>query len=189
MPGTTLDALADVIASLDAAAIPHMLAGSFASSHHGIPRSTADIDLVIDPSEASFDRFLSLLDDERWYVPRDVARRAFHAREQFNLIDSRSGWKVDLVFRKDRPFSESEFRRRRPASVAGVVVAVASAEDTVLAKLEWGNTTDSERQFRDVVDLLRTIGGRLDDVYINRWSVVLGVDTALERARSEARDH
>ena len=186
MSETSFDALAVVVASLDTAGIPHMLAGSFASSHHGIPRTTADIDLVIDPDESSLDRFIELLDGERWYVPKVSMARALRERDQFNMIDTHSGWKIDLVIRKDRPFSESEFRRRQRVSIAGVEVAVASAEDTVLAKLEWAAATDSERQLRDVVDLLCTVGNRLDGVYLDRWAAELGVEVALQRARNVA---
>ncbi len=151
-----------------------------------MPRSTADIDLVIDPDEASLDRFLELLDPDRFYVPADAARQAFQLRDQFNVIDHRTGWKLDLIIRKDRPFSEAELARRQPATVAGVRVAVATAEDTILTKLEWATTTGSERQLLDVVDLLRSRADRLDSTYLDHWATELGVDDALHQARTEA---
>ena len=96
-----------VIQALDAASIPHMVAGSFASSLHGLARSTADIDLVIDPAPGSVERFLAGLDRDRFYADEFTAREAVGRRDQFNVIDTRTGWKVDLIVRKDRPFSSS----------------------------------------------------------------------------------
>lgn len=87
-----------------------MVAGSLASTHHGEPRTTQDIDLVIDPTEGSLSAFLAGLDQNRFYI--GDAQGALARRDQFNIIDVASGWKVDLIIRKDRPFSHSEFARR-----------------------------------------------------------------------------
>lgn len=128
--------LGSIISALDHAGVAHMVAGSVASTFHGEPRSTQDVDLVIDPtSVASLDRFAALLDQDRFYVGNH--RAAFAERGMFNVIDTRTGWKVDLIIRRDRPFSRSEFARRRPVRIEGVEVHVASPEDVILAKLEW----------------------------------------------------
>lgn len=132
------------------------------------------------------DRFLDRVDTDRFYVPVEFARQATRSRDQFNVVDKRTGWKVDLVIRKDRPFSRSEFGRRQRVDLAGVDVFVATAEDTVLAKLEWADSTDSDRQIRDVVDLLRTIGDRLDHDHLDYWAGELHVRHALDRVRKAA---
>jgi hypothetical protein len=160
---------------LDAAGIPHMLAGSFASAYHGTPRATQDIDLVIDPTPKALDAFVARVSDAGYYVDADRARAALEQRRQFNVVDAASGWKADLVVRKGRPFSREEFARRAPATVLGVDVFVASAEDTILAKLEWAARTDSERQLTDVAGILSVKGGSLDRAYIERWAQDLGV--------------
>jgi hypothetical protein len=131
-------ALAHIVAALDAAGIPHMVAGSFASTFHGNPRTTQDIDLV-------------------------------------------SGWKIDLILRKDRPFSRAEFERRMPARILGTDVFVASAEDTILAKLEWAQLGESDRQLRDVAGVIELCGDTLDRDYIERWTRELGVEGLWER--------
>lgn len=179
--------LADIVAALDAHGIPHMLAGSFASTHHGVPRTTHDIDLVIDLSEQSLDRFVRSLDPERFYVSSEAAHDAWRRRGQFNVVDLSSGWKIDLIIRKERPFSHEEFRRRQPVTLLGAKVFVATAEDTVLAKLEWARLGESERQVRDVIGIVEVCGTELDRAYIDRWSGELGVEALWRRVQSEVR--
>jgi hypothetical protein len=180
----TLDA---VVAALDEAGIPHMLAGSFASSLHGLARTTADIDIVIDPSASTIETFIANLDRDRYYVDDAAAREAARSRAQFHVIDLSTGWKVDLIVVKDRAFSTTEFERRLSVTILGVPVFVATAEDTVLAKLEWSKLGESERQLRDVVDILRMRQAELDDTYLDRWAVELGISDLLGAARQAAR--
>jgi hypothetical protein len=175
--------LARIVGALDGAGVPHMLAGSFASSIHGTPRSTQDIGLVIDPTFASLDRFLELLGTDSLYVDADVARSELRRRGQFNVIDGTTFWKADLMFRKNRPFSLSELERRVPAKVLGVDVSVATAEDTVLAKLEWAELGESERQLRDVEGILKVKGPSLDRAYVERWVDGLGVREQWDRVQ------
>jgi nucleotidyltransferase AbiEii toxin of type IV toxin-antitoxin system len=176
------DFLSTVVAWLDAAGIPHMLAGSMASTFHGEPRMTRDIDMVIDPTPKSMDRFAKALDRSRYYI--DDAADAVRRRGMCNVIDTETGWKVDLIVRKERPFSREEFGRRQPAVIGGVRLFVASAEDTVLAKLEWRARSDSERQFRDVVAILAVQD--LDHDYLHQWAEELGVAVSLDQALAAA---
>lgn len=183
---TAAELFATIVARLDEAGIAHMLAGSMASSFHGEPRSTQDIDLVIDPDDESLARFVDDLDRERFYV--GDARQALRLRGLFNVIDVTTGWKVDLIIRKDRPFSREEFARRQPMEILGVTTHVATVEDTILAKLEWAQAGDSERQIKDVVAMLAVGGTALDDDYLERWSTELGVSAQLDRARTLTQD-
>lgn len=182
----TSNAFEGIVDALDDSGIPFMVAGSLASSMHGEARSTADIDLVIDPPPGKLERLLRALDSERWYVNAESAHRAVGQRGQFNVIDTTSQWKIDLMVRKDRPFSRSEFSRRTPATIGGSVVFVATAEDTVLAKLEWAKSGGSDRQLRDVVGILAARAGGLDDAYLDLWAPELGVTDLLATVRSKA---
>jgi hypothetical protein len=182
----TAHPLSEIVAELQRAAIPHMLAGSFASTHHGSPRTTNDIDLVIDPSREALERFVGELDRGRFYVSVEAAREAFGARSQFNVVLLDSGWKADLILRRDRAFSRAEFERREPAEIAGVQVFVATAEDTIVAKLEWARAGESERQLRDVVGILEVSLDRLDRSYIERWIDELDLRALWLRAQAEA---
>lgn len=178
------DLLATIVAALDAAGVPHMLAGSMASSFHGEPRSTQDIDLVIDPDESSLREFAESLDRRQFYVGDPDA--ALRNRDQFNVIDLETGWKVDLIIRKNRPFSRTEFDRRRAIELLGVSTHLATAEDTILAKLEWARASGSERQMSDVVAILRVGQDELDAAYLQRWAGELGVADLLNRAMRRA---
>lgn len=177
---TLVELLAEIVAALDAAAIPHMVTGSLASTHHGEPRSTNDIDLVIDPSAADLAVFVAGLDPDRFYI--GDALGALSRRDQFNVIDTTTGWKVDLIIRRDRPFSITEFERRQPATVGGIETAVATVEDTILAKLEWAKAGDSDRQRRDVVTMLTVQGDTIDTDYLRHWAEALEVDDELQAA-------
>jgi hypothetical protein len=177
--------LAEVIARLDAAGVPYMVTGSLASSYHGEPRATLDVDVVIDPTPASLARLVDDLQGARFYVDRDAARRALDERSQFNVIGP-NALKVDFIIRKDRPFSVEEFGRRRPADLLGTRGFVVSAEDLVLAKLEWAAGSDSERQLRDAAAIV-AVDDALDEAYINRWADVLGVSAAWREIRRERR--
>jgi hypothetical protein len=177
--------LATIVSELDRFRIPHMLAGSFASTYHGDPRTTNDIDLVIDPSRAALESFLRGLDPERFYVSAEAAITAFERRGQFNVVLLDSGWKADLILRKERPFSRAEFERRQHAEIAGVALFVATAEDTIVAKLEWARAGESERQLRDVVGILEMSGEGLDRDYIVRWVAELGLQSLWDRANAE----
>ena len=169
------DFLARIIGALNEASIPHMVAGSFASTHHGVPRTTQDIDVIIDPTTAALEKFVANLKPEAYYVSADAARDALRQRGMFNVIDMGTGWKVDLIVRKARPFSVEEFHRRTPARLLGVDVFIATPEDTILSKLEWASMSGSERQLRDVAGVVEVRRDTLDLDYVERWANALGV--------------
>lgn len=172
----SLEALLALLAeSLGRADVPFMLTGSLAGSYHGAPRATQDIDLVVDaPSEA----LLAVADALRnagLYVSDEAIREASASRGMFNAIDPRSGWKVDFIVRKDRPFSIREFGRRVEIDFDGMRLPIARAEDVILAKLEWAKLGDSERQLRDVAEIVAVQGESLDTRQIEHWAEELGV--------------
>lgn len=170
-----------IVAALNAAGISHMVAGSFASTHHGRPRTTQDIDFVIDPSRQALDAFVSALPTDEYYVDRDAAIDALRRRSLFNVIDHSTGWKADLIVRKARPYSVEEFSRRQAARMLDVEVFVATAEDTVLTKLEWAKLAGgSERQLRDAEGIVEIRRDDLDRAYMRRWARELGVEDLLE---------
>ena len=175
-----------ILASLEQAEVPYMVTGSLASSLYGEPRSTHDIDVVIDPTRDSLEKLLDEFPAEAYYVSRDAAFETLETRSLFNVIDFASGWKVDFIIRKDREFSVTEFGRRRIREVLGFQLYVASAEDVILAKLEWARMSDSERQIRDVAGILRAQGDALETEYVETWASHLDVLDELEMARLAA---
>lgn len=164
---------------LSEAKIAYMVAGSFASTYHGIPRSTRDIDLVVDLDEPSLRRLIAAFPEEEYYLSADAARDALVSRSQFNIIDLATGWKADLIVRKDRLFSRIELERREKARVLGVEIFVATAEDAILSKLEWAKMGASERQLEDARGIIAVKGDALDRAYLAKWAVDLGVEDLL----------
>jgi len=164
--------------------------GSLASSFHGVPRQTRDIDLVVELTSSVVDDLVRDLGDA-WYVDGAQARRALSRGRAFNLVHLESGWKVDVFPSGRTPFERSEMDRARPVAFdpgGRMVVPVKSPEDTILRKLSWFREGGgvSERQWNDVVGMLRTLSGELDDPYLEEWSRRLGVDDLLRQAREDA---
>lgn len=169
-------ALVTVARTLERLSIPYMVTGSVASSHHGRPRSTHDTDIVIDPAPEQLDRLVAGLSAAGFYVDPARARDALRRRLQFNAIETQFACKIDLIIRKDRPFSREELARRQPAELApGVPLALASPEDTIVAKLEWARKAGgSEKQLADVAGIL-AVTPSLDHDYIEKWAGELGL--------------
>ena len=162
--------------TLDAAGVPYMLTGSLASTLYGEPRSTIGVDVVVVLNSSSLAALLTALPEDRYYVSEDAARDAVRRQGQFNVIDLESGWKVDLILRKRRPFSETEFQRRVTRDVLGVSLTVCTVEDSILSKLEWARLGGgSERQLRDVSAMVALRRSELDLEYITHWAEVLEV--------------
>ena len=179
---TSSDVFRRAVEHLERAGIPHMLTGSFASSFHGAPRATQDIDLVIAPTPQQLRTLLRDLPDTQYYASLDAALDAHRHQSQFNIIDLATGWKVDLIIRKSRPFSIAEFERRMPVDVHGVRLFIARAEDVVLSKLEWAKSAQSQRQLQDVAALLKARLADLDRAYVDRWVHDLGLTKEWKQA-------
>ena len=175
--------LAGTIAMLERAGVRYMITGSVASSYHGEPRATRDLDIVIDPDPGGINRLVGELEADGLYVDAEAARQALDDRTQFNAIDAATGWKVDFLVRKDRPFSREEFGRRTRANLLGTAAWIASPEDTVIAKLEWAAAGGSDQQLDDVASMLEIGGEALDLAYIDRWVADLGLRATWSRAR------
>lgn len=184
--GSVSELLVRITAALDAAGIPYMLTGSFASSIHGTPRATRDVDIVIAPASEQIDALLAHLPQTDYYVSREAALDAVARHGQFNMIDLATGWKVDLIVRKPRDFSREEFERRRPVTLSGVAIDVASAEDILIAKLEWAKLGSSALQIEDAAGIIALQGERLDRVYVERWVLALDLRREWQEARARA---
>jgi hypothetical protein len=164
-----------ISSALDQAGIGYMLSGSFASAHYGAPRSTQDIDLVIEATPAQLREFIEVLPSSQYCADLDAALEAYNRQSKFNVIDLATGWKIDLIIRKSRAFSQEEFRRRQRVSLHDVSLFVASAEDVVIAKLEWARLAQSRRQIEDAAAILRARWGALDHSYLEKWIAELGL--------------
>ncbi len=175
-----------ISSALDQAGIGYMLSGSFASAHYGAPRSTQDIDLVIEAAPAQLRKFIDALPSGEYYADLDSALEAHRRQSMCNVIDLATGWKIDLIIRKSRAFSQEEFRRRQRVSLHGVPLFVASAEDVVISKLEWAKLAQSRRQIEDAAAILRVRWDALDHSYLAKWIAELGLKKEWDEAQREA---
>lgn len=171
--------LGRLTSSLDAAGVPYMVCGSVASFFHGVPRTTQDLDLVVELGVKDLPRLLEHFPDTDFYVSEHAARDAARFRRQFNIIDLNTAWKADLIVKKPRRFSKTEFDRRERVHMMGSDVWVASAEDTILAKLEWSKDSRSDRQMNDARGIVSVQGDQLDLQYLREWAAHLEVKDRL----------
>jgi hypothetical protein len=174
---------------LERLGVPYVTVGSFASSVHGEPRSTDDVDIVADLRPAHVRPLTAALAGE-WYVSDDAVRAAIASGASFNAIHLSTGVKVDLFVVGVDPFDARRVARGRSVRVGsepGAELQVDTAEYTVLPKLEWfrrgGETSD--RQWRDVVGVIRAQGAGLDRQELATWAERLGVLDLLARALRE----
>lgn len=166
---TLEDLLPRLVSALESAQVPYMLTGSVASSAHGRPRSTRDLDIVISPTPAQLTALIEQFPSSRYYADEEQALRALSNRSQFNVIDYSSGWKVDFIIAEDSAYGREAFGRRRSIEIAGTRVYIASPEDIIIAKLRWAKLGSSDRQLQDAAGIVTTQGASLDLHYIERW--------------------
>ncbi len=139
-----VDALSPVVRAFQGLDIAHFVAGSIASSFHGATRSTMDVDLVCELTEDKVTAFVSCFDDD-FYISESVIRDAVRRKSCFNLIHLPTSFKVDVFVSRSRPFDSQAMRRatvERFGEAKTVEVLIASAEDTIISKLEWYRLTN-----------------------------------------------
>ena len=176
--------LRQFVSSLENAGTPYMLTGSHASSLHSAPRVTYDLDFVISPTRAELRALVQQLGAAGCYVDERAAFEALDTHGQFNAIDKETAWKADFIIRKPRPFSETEFNRRRPAELYDVPVIVATAEDVLIAKMEWAKLGESARQIEDAAGILNARARSLDIAYVEEWVRQLGLEAQWTAVRA-----
>lgn len=179
-----------VIDVLDRLGISYLIGGSAASIVHGIVRSTVDSDLLADIQPEHVPKLISDLEGE-FYLDSESIHTAISTHSSFNLIHQSTMFKVDIFIPKKRPFERSELTRRVEKVIARDpqrTAWIASAEDIILAKLEWfriGNEV-SERQWRDVLGVMKTQAGLLDVAYMRDMATTLAISDLLLRAIEES---
>ena len=175
----------EVGSALDALAVPWHLGGSLASSIHGFARATLDADIVADLRSGHGSALVARL-GERYYADGTAIEDAIARRASFNLIHLESMFKVDVFVPGKSPFERESFARSReePLGTPPTRVRVATPEDTVLHKLAWYEKGGrvSDRQWGDVVGVLRVQGTRLDVEHLRRWATELNLVELLDRA-------
>jgi hypothetical protein len=175
--------------ALDKLAIRYLVGGSLASSVHGIPRSTQDIDLLVELPGSKVDALVRELEAD-FYIDRDMVMDAIRRRASFNIIDLKTMFKVDFFVSDRSPLLLEEMARREVVELGNppTPVSVCTAEDIIVQKLDWfeKGARVSERQWSDVVGVLKVRGNALDLDYLRRWATQLGVAELLAAVLVEA---
>ena len=181
--------LSEVVRVLEQEGITYVLVGSMASSIHGMYRSTMDIDFLADIKPGQVLPLLKALESS-FYVDESAVRRAVSEQRSFNAIHFESVFKVDIFIPKADDFAHKQLEHRELKQIdptSDQKVYVATAEDTILAKLRWYRVGGevSTNQWSDVVGVLGASEGGLDMAYLQEWADKLGVRDLLEQALAE----
>jgi hypothetical protein len=186
MISDVITAVTPVIDALEKLGVPYYIGGSVASSAHGMIRSTVDADLIADLKLEHVAPLAEML-GKTYYLNVNTMTDAVKRRACFNLIHLATMFKVDIFAAKASPYSRLVFERKHSRTIledSPKLFFVASPEDTILSKLEWYRLGDeiSERQWNDILGVMKAQVENLDCDYLQKWAAELGVTDLLERA-------
>ena len=166
--------LKTVTGLLDKKGIQYMVSGSLAFNVYCIPRMSMDIDFVIELNQANVADFLEIF-KSGYYLNEETVRQEIKRKGMFNVIDHRSGLKMDFIVRKDTEYRRLEFSRKIQKLLEDVPVWIVSPEDLIISKIEWIQQLQSDKQSRDISMLLTSPG--IDRGYITFWCAKLNLKT------------
>ena len=171
--------------------VPYLIGGSLASTLYGMVRTTQDSDIIAEMRSEHAGPFVSSLQNE-FYIDAEMIVDSIQNHSSFNIIHRDTMFKVDVFIPHPSPFQQSQFARaqRQTFSLEREISAkFASPEDTILSKLEWYRMGGevSERQWRDILGVLKIRAGELDLKYLRRWAQELKVVDILEHAIEESK--
>ena len=174
-----------VAAALDALGVPYMVVGSISSNYYGIPRSTEDVDFVIQKGRPTLTELLSQLSDD-FQTDGQLRFESITGRTHFLLENSKSGYSVELFHLGSEDFDQSRFARRVSKELGGRSVWLPTCEDVVVQKLRWWSIGRRQKDFDDARDVVLVQTDNLDWSYIEHWCDELGCRGDLDQLRQIA---
>jgi hypothetical protein len=170
--------------------VPYLIGGSLASTLYGMVRTTQDSDVIAEMRPEHHQPFVLALQDE-FYIDEEMIAESIQHNSSFNIIHRETMFKVDVFIPRPRPFLQAQLARAQRQTFSfetEISAKFASPEDTVLAKLEWYRMGGqvSDRQWRDILGVLKTRAGELDLEYLRKWAAEINVSDLLERALKES---
>ena len=182
-------ALAALVAEvLEKLGLRYVIGGSVAASIYGEARSTLDLDLMIEADLESVRRLVAELTSD-FYVEEVDAEEAVRNRGSFNAIHLASAMKVDFFIAEASAATRGQLDRRRAIEAGGRTLWFYSPEDIVIRKLVWFRMggEQSDRQWRDILGVLRISSGAIDPDLLRRAAGEFEVEDLLQRAQENAR--
>ena len=186
-----LSALKPVVNVLEQLSIPYYIGGSIASSIYGFARATMDIDLVADIKDDHIPVLKEHL-QEAYYIDEDMIKEAIFKKSSFNLIHLETTVKIDIFIHKDESFHKETIQRKVLDTLdeddLKAEFYFSSPEDIIINKLLWYELGEriSERQWTDIVGVIKVQGDSLDKDYLKNWSSKLGLIQLLNKAFDES---
>jgi hypothetical protein len=186
MQNEPIEVTAKVTTVLERLGIAYLIGGSLASTLHGMIRTTQDSDIIAEMGLEHVKPFVAALENE-FFIDEEMMVASIQRKSSFNIIHRDSIFKVDVFIPERRPFQQSQLARAQRQTFhlnTDVSANFASPEDTILSKLEWYRMGGeaSDRQWRDILGVLKTRAGEIDVDYLRRWGKELNVSDLLERA-------
>jgi hypothetical protein len=172
--------------------IAYLVGGSLASSLHGIPRATQDVDMVAGLNPKHVAPLVKALETV-FYIDANMIHEAIQHGSSFNVIHLDTMFKIDIFVLQDDPVSREEMTRRELHKLSEDTeegLFLATAEDIILRKLYWFKLGggSSERQWNDVLGVLQVQKEKLDYSYLQRGAHKMGVATLLKQAIEDAAE-
>jgi hypothetical protein len=184
---TQAELLRHLVDALAASGVDYMIGGSQAAMYYGEPRLTRDIDVVAALTADQLPALLARFPADEFYLDEETARDAIRARGQFNIIDPRSGLKIDVYVNPDTPYDRTRLARRQKFPLGpGVDAYFARAEDVILYKLLYHQQSGSGLHLRDVLGIMRVSRGEIDERYIAEWATRLGLGALWAEVQTQA---
>jgi hypothetical protein len=190
MPDDPISVTLKVTDVFEALGVPYLIGGSLASTLYGMVRTTQDSDIIADMRPEHIPPFVSSLEDE-FFLDEEMISSSIQRRSSFNILHRDSMFKVDVFIPPGRPFHQSQLARAQRQTISlnpERSAKFASPEDTILSKLEWYHlgVEVSDRQWRDVLGVLKIRAGSLDLDYLRKWAKELKVSGLLKKALAES---
>lgn len=156
-----------VVSRLEKLKIPYMLTGGLAVSFWGLPRTTHDVDIIIEAKREDKERIVDIFKKD-FYISETAVIQAIERRFTFNLIHHKTGLKIDFWLAKENSFGRLEFKRRKNEEIFGKKIFIISPEDLILEKLLWYKKSESNRHLEDIESVLKIAKPDLN--YIKNWA-------------------
>ncbi len=179
-------AVQPVIQAFEKMSIPYYIGGSIASSVYGMARATMDVDIIADLKVTHIPGLKRILEN-KYYIDAEMIADAIRTNSSFNLIHLETMIKIDVFIHENEPHQNEALQRKRKDTLddtGSIQFYFSSPEDIIIHKLQWYKRGGfaSERQWLDIVGVVKVQGDLLDKKYLKRWSKKLGLLSLLKEA-------